>query len=77
MFVRAGERCAHCGQTTPLGGRCPECRGPICTRSARIRRLAQEGLVSAGWGCPVMHPAPTDGNADRDLALRLLLAPQS
>ena len=76
MFVRAGERCAHCGQTTPLGGRCPECRGAICTRSARIRRLAQVGLVSARWGCPVIHSQQAM-EPPADLALRLVLAPQS
>lgn len=56
MFVRAGERCAHCGSPTPLGGTCPDCGGKICTRSARLRDMALTGKIGPHWACP--HTAP-------------------
>lgn len=45
MFVKAGEKCAHCGASTPLGGICRNCGGRICTRSQRIRQMALKGMI--------------------------------
>lgn len=51
-FIRAGEQCAHCGATTPLGGTCADCGGRICTRSARLREMALNGQIGPHWACP-------------------------
>ena len=55
-IVRAGQKCAHCGESTPLGGACPDCGQNICTRSLRVRLLALETGFNRHWACPVANP---------------------
>ena len=56
IIVLAGQKCAHCGDPTPLGGTCPDCGQNICTRSQRVRMLAQETGFNPHWACPVANP---------------------
>ena len=55
ITVIAGERCAHCGDQTPLGGTCPDCGWKICTRSMRVRNMALENRINLHWACPVVR----------------------
>ncbi len=59
IIVPAGQKCAHCGDPTPLGGTCPDCGQNICTRSQRVRMLAQETGFNPHWACPVANPMTT------------------
>ena len=56
LEIKPGQKCAHCGAPTPLGGICPDCGQPICTRSLRVRQLAQETGFNPHWACPVTNP---------------------
>ena len=65
IVVTAGEKCSHCGDSTPLGGVCPCCGGKICTRSMRVRQMALDGMISIRWACPAAEPIAAASRASR------------